>query len=114
MLAGTQKSYCDPVAHRRLFVLLLLLFACSVATFGQDEDDDVAPPPLKLLSQPEKTRLGAETEVKRRTRLALELMDARLLRAETLAKSESFDEMFSELGGFHGLMDNMLEFLNKS
>ena len=77
-------------------------------------DDDLAPPPLKILSQNEKTRLAAETEVKRRTRLALELMDARMKQAEMFDAAENFDGMFIELGGFHALMDNMLEFLNKS
>ena len=89
--------------------------ASSVSVLGQGViEDDLAPPPLKLLSQDEKTRLSAETEVKRRTKLALEFMDARLKRAEALHTSESYDEMFTQLGAFHGLMDNMLEFLNKS
>ena len=41
-------------------------------------------------------------------------MDARLKRAETLDAAENYDEMFVQLGAFHGLMDNTLEFLNKS
>ena len=87
----------------------------SPIAFGQGViDDNLAPPPLKLLSQDEKTKLGGEVEVKRRTKLALELMDARLKQAETLHVAENYDEMFLQLGAFHGLMDNMLEFLNKS
>jgi hypothetical protein len=77
-------------------------------------DDDVAPPPLKVLSQNEKDRLSAETEVKRRTKFALELMDARMKRAEAMHIAENYDQMFVELGAFHGMMDNMLEFLDKS
>jgi hypothetical protein len=95
-------------------IALLLLVVPAVA-FGQGViEDNLAPPPLKLLSGEEKSKLGAEVEVKRRTKLALELMDARLKKAETFHDSESYDEMFTELGAFHGLMDNMLEFLNKS
>ena len=74
----------------------------------------MAPPPLKILSQEEKSKLTAETEVKRRTKLALELMEARLKRAEVHDSGENYDAMFVELGGFHGLMDNMLEFLDRS
>ena len=85
----------------------------STVAFGQ-EDDDLAPPPLKILSQEERSRLTAETEVKRRTKLALELMEARLKRAEVHDSGENYDGMFVELGGFHALMDNMLEFLNRS
>ncbi len=77
-------------------------------------DDDLAPPPLKLLSQDEKTKLAGEVEVKKRTKLGLQLMDARLKLAETSYAAENYDEMFVHLGGFHGLMDNMLEFLNNS
>ncbi len=96
-----------------LFAAALFVFA-GIAT-GQDVvADDIAPPPLKVLSQDEKTRLGAETEVKRRTRLALELMEHRLKQAETQDGAENFDQMYVELGGFHALMENMLHFLNSS
>ena len=85
------------------------------AAIGQDViEDDIAPPPLKILSPQEKSKLSAETDVRRRTKLALEFMDARLKRAETHDADQNYDEMFVELGGFHGLMENMLEFLNKS
>ncbi|HUR98611.1 MAG TPA: hypothetical protein VMZ26_11155 [Pyrinomonadaceae bacterium] len=98
-----------------LFVILVVTIVSSIGAFAQGViEDDLAPPPLKLLSQDEKAKLGGEPEVKRRTKLALELMDARLKQAETLHTSESYDDMFTQLGAFHGLMDNMLEFLNKS
>ncbi|HKP70620.1 MAG TPA: hypothetical protein VJV05_15140 [Pyrinomonadaceae bacterium] len=100
----------------RMLALVTTLVGFSSLCVGQNPiiDDDVAPPPLKVLSQTEKTQLAAETEVKRRTKLALELMDVRLKQSETLHAAENYDQMFVELGGFHGLMDNMLEFLDKS
>ena len=100
----------------RIFpIALMLLLVAPAVAFGQGViEDNLAPPPLKLLSPEEKSKLGAEGEVKRRTKLALELMDARLKKAEAFHGSESYDEMFTELGGFHGIMDTMLEFLNKS
>ena len=100
----------------RAMALSLMVLATSIVCSAQDPviDDDIAPPPLKILSQSERDRLGAEAEVKRRTKLALELMEARLKLAETLHLAENYDQMFVELGGFHGLMDNMLEFLEKS
>lgn len=96
------------------FVVMLVVGISSIASGQSGVDDDLAPPPLKILNADEKSRLRAETEVKRRTRLSLELMDARLKRAESFDSAENYDEMFFELGAFHGLMDNMLEFLNKS
>ncbi len=76
--------------------------------------DEIAPPPLRLISQVEKNRLAAESDVKKRTKLGLELMDARLKQAEAFDTNDDHDQMFVQLGAFHGLMDSMLEFLNKS
>jgi len=102
-------------ARLSLSLLIAIVMGISSGALGQDDpDDDLAPPPLKILNADEKSRLRAETEVKRRTKLSLELMDARLKRAETFDTAENYDEMFFELGAFHGLMDNMLEFLNKA
>lgn len=98
-------------------VLLLLVFALTLATTSRAQsviDDEIAPPPLRLISQEEKNRLAAEVDVKKRTKLGLELMEVRLKQAETFDSNEQFDQMFVELGAFHGLMDSMLEFLNRS
>ena len=114
------KSVVDrSTVHRNLLLrmgyLFFLLMVFGSVSFSQGViDDDLAPPPLKVLSQDEKSRLANETEVKRRTKLALELMDARLKRAEAFDAAENYDEMFVQLGAFHGLMDNTLDFLNKS
>jgi hypothetical protein len=97
--------------------LLVSMFAIlSVAVAAQDPSDDIdiAPPPLKILSADEKAKLTAETEVKRRTKLALDLMEVRMKQAETFDSHDNHDQMFVELGAFQGLMDNMLEFLNSS
>jgi hypothetical protein len=77
-------------------------------------DDQIAPPPLRLISQDEKTRLAAESDVKKKTKLGLDMMEARLKQAEAFNVNDNHDQMFVELGAFHGLMDYMLEFLNKS
>lgn len=99
---------------RMLFPLVFLLILSMTSIAQSVIDDETAPPPLRLISQEEKTRLAAEYDVKKRTKLGLELMDARLRQAEAFDSSEDHDQMFVQLGAFHGLMDNMLEFLNKS
>jgi len=99
----------------RALCLVLLLCALSTAAGAQTEiDDEIAPPPLRLISQEEKNRLSSVSDVKQRTKLGLDLMDARLKQAETFDTAENYDQMFIQLGGFHGLMDNMLEFLNST
>jgi len=91
---------------------LLLLFLLYQVNFAQDDFE--APPPLKILTKNEKSRLEVENRVKQRTQLALELMEARLLKAESLSLKEEYPAMFDELGGFHALMDNTLDYLHNS
>jgi hypothetical protein len=99
----------------RIVAAFFLFMAGPAVVFSQGViEDNLAPPPLKILSAEEKSKLNGEGEIKRRTKLALELMEARLKKAESFHSSENYDEMFTQLGAFHGLMDNMLEFLNKS
>ena len=107
----------------RSFVLYFLLFTfyfllsfclCLSAASAQDPDiREIAPPPLKLLSKEERVQLDSQSDVKKRTKLALELMEVRVRKSEELHKREEFGEMFKELGGFHAIMDNTLDFLNK-
>lgn len=96
-------------ALKCFFVLLLF---CQINS-AQDDSEIVAPPPLKILTKAEKSRLEAETDIKRRTILSIELMEAKLLKAESLNAAEDYPTMFAELGGFHALMDNTIDFLNK-
>lgn len=99
-------------AARLAYLLAIVVSAAMLATAQDGAGDDAAPPPLRLLSPDEKTKLAAESDVKRRTKLTLELMEARIVKAESLNTEQDHDRMFTELGGFHGLMDNMLEFLD--
>lgn len=108
------KNLCF-AAYFRLFpvVLLLSAFSLSPALAQNEPPDDMAPPPVKNVSKEERSQLEAESEVKERTKLALQLMDLRLKKAEELNSREEFTKMFLELGGFHGLVDNTLVFLTQ-
>ncbi len=75
---------------------------------------DIEPPPLRMLSKTERLQLDAQPEIKKRTKLALELMDLRVKKAEEFKISDEFDEMFKELGGFHALVDDKLRFLTRN
>ncbi len=96
------------------FCFLVIFLTLASVTIGQDEVPEVAPPPVKLLSKDERSSLDAKAaDLKARTKLALDLMDARLDAAEKWAAGRQFDTMFNELGGFHALMDDSIEFLNR-
>ncbi len=95
--------------------LLVLTFNLSFYTAASAQDDqlEAAPPPLKIISKDELTRLNAKTDLKDRTKLSLEMMNLRLTAAEKLSAAKNFEGMYLELGFFHALMDDALGFLNK-
>ena len=97
-----------------LFVLILSVGFLATQIRAQDDPDDLLPPPLRVISKDEKSRLDLDSEVKSRTKLALELMSGRLAAAEKKLSTSSFDEMMSDLGGFEALLDNHLEFLTRN
>lgn len=108
--------YLRLLLRRRALLISFCLFTLSfgaASVNAQDDPPDLAPPPLKRISKAEKDQLDAETNIKDHTKLALELMAVRLEKAEELSAGEGFDDMFTELGGFHALMDNTLAFLIK-
>ncbi len=99
------------------FAFLLLPFAFCVNTFAQTEqsEDTDYPPPLKIISKPEKSLLDADTtDVSSRTKLSLDLMENRLKKAEDFFAKQSYAETLDQLGGFNALMDDTLDFLNKN
>lgn len=108
---------------RRLirFELLLALVLFASAAIAQPPDDDVvdfdpnaAPPPVRAMSDRERSQLDAEQGLKGRTKLALAMMSSRLSKAEEFSAKEENDAMYNELGGFHALMDDTLEFLESA
>lgn len=101
--------------------LVLFIFTVCLAAFaiaqppvqdGEDEfDPDAAPPPVRAMNNTERTQLDSQQGLKERTKLALALMSTRLSKAEELNAKSEFAAMYSELGGFHALMDDTLEYL---
>lgn len=104
----------DPFCDRRILGLLMIpifLLFLQVCTYGQDDQDILAPPPLKFISKEEKAKLEESKNVKDRTKTALTLMDTRLATAESLMAKNDFNGIFQELGAFQGLLDNQLDYL---
>ena len=101
------------------FSVALLTFVIApglspVFSAQANDQKDTAPPPLKILSKEETRQLNAEKDIKKRTKLALELMEIRLKKAEELNSQKQFVQMFDELGGFHALVDKTLDFLDRN
>lgn len=109
----TSFRRCGLREGRPLIFVFLWFVALGVTASGQTDLDysDAAPPPVRAMSKGEHEQLAAQHGVKDRTRLALELMSVRLTRAEEFNSKGEFSEMYNELGGFHALMVDTLEFL---
>jgi|SRR6185503_10984589 len=96
------------------WIVCSLAFVCFASVgFGQIQDEP-APPPIKMLSKTERTLLSQKPQLKERTSLALDLMDARMRSAEKFCADENYSLMYAELGGFQALIDNTLAYLLKA
>ena len=103
-------------ATRRLLMSVVatgVLLSFTALIYAQEPDDlsRIAPPPARTLSKEEKDLLGSQSEIKKVTKVALELMESRMKKAEAADSQDNFEGMFIELGSFHALMDYTLAFL---
>ena len=95
-------------------VMVLALGICMLlgAVAPAQDDPEIAPPPLKTMSKDERARLNSRSDLKDRTKLALEFMTGHMNTAEKLSDAQDYEGMFRELGSFQALMDDALEVLN--
>ena len=107
--------------HRRTASLLvfaiaifLLAFPCAAQTTLDTDGSDAVPPPIKTLPKDEKNQLNAETDPKDHTKLALELSEGHLAKAEELSDKNDFDSMLKELGSFNAVIDEAVSFIAKN
>jgi hypothetical protein len=96
--------------------VLLLIQHCFLFAAGAQDDKpkDLVPPPLNIISKEEKSRLDAEKDVKKRTELAIALMEARLVKAAELSEKNQYKESLDELGGFQAILRNAFDFLRQN
>lgn len=99
----------------RLVIFLLVSSGLlSAASAQDDKPKDLVPPPLVIVSKGEKEQLESEKDVKKRTALAIELMDARLLKASELSSKNQYKESLDELGVFQAILKNAFNFLKRN
>lgn len=114
----TQKRLYNITMKYIFLVLFIFFFALAgnstINAQNADYPVDAVPPPLKIISKAEINQLKAEPKMKNRTKLSLELMDIRLVNAEKFAGNKNYVEMFNELGKFHALVDNAIDYLDKN
>lgn len=99
---------------RGLFAVAALAVLLSMEARGQTTvtmPPMPAPPPLKLVTRAERTQLDAIGDAKARTRLSVELAEARLSRAEQMTASQQYESASRELGIYQGILEDALRFL---
>jgi|SRR5438105_692246 len=110
-------------AARAVVALAVLLLALgealaqqAQAPAAQQQTDDVtsAPPPMRYIPEEARHRLEGESDLKARTRLALELAEERLARAAERADSDRFEEATAELGIYEALVADAVGFVESS
>lgn len=102
-------------------LLCLFLLACAAAQgqtpAGQAQQprrDDAAPPPMRYLPEEARTRLAAARDLKARTKLSIELAEARLASADAHVAADRFDAATLELGVYEALVTDALGALKKA
>jgi hypothetical protein len=98
-----------------LFCVSLSGYLMPLTVFAQDEiPGDVAAVPDKTFSESEKKSLDGEKNVKKRTQLSIDLMEARLRTTEMLVQEPKFQEALNEIGIYQGLLEDSFSFLERN
>lgn len=98
-----------------LLVLIIAGAGTDVAYAQQDElPEGVVPPPLSVLSEDESESLENQTDLKRRTKLAISFMESRLALSESSSQNADYQESLDQLGFFRALMNTTLRDLDRN
>ncbi|HKP72888.1 MAG TPA: hypothetical protein VJT82_08125 [Pyrinomonadaceae bacterium] len=100
--------------------LLLVVLACALALSGEARAQDLvlppqpAPPPMKYIPEDVRARLSGARDQKARTLLSIAEAEARLARAEQHTDVKRFNAATAELGVYHALLDDAIDFLQQN
>lgn len=98
--------------------LVLLAFLYLPAAQAQDAQPSptplTAPPPFKMIVKEERAEIEATTDASKRLKLIIGYAGGHLLRAEQHTDRENYEAASSEVGMYHALIENALQFLGNS
>ena len=94
------------------------MLAASLSSWAWAQDLVVppqpAPPPMIYIPQEARTQLLSARDEKARTRLSLELAEARLARAEQQTELKQFNAATADLGVYQALMEDAVQHLYRT
>lgn len=96
------------------FCLFTFCFLLSTPARAQVDEPpkDAAPPPMIFIPKEERKQIEMQKDIKKRTELSIDLLETHLQKAETLSEQSDFQSSLGELGNFHGILANVLDYLN--
>ena len=106
---------------RTIILPALVLLACVPAVFAQEEQPTptpqptplTAPPPFKMIVKEERAEMDATSkDAPKRLKLTMEFAGGHLTRAEQHTARGDFEAASAEVGMYHALIENVLEFLS--
>lgn len=108
------------IIYRRRVVWLFVLGACAALLSPEARAQELvlppqpAPPPMIYIPEAARTQLASARDEKARTRLSLELAEARLARAEQQTELKQFNAATAELGIYQALFEDALQHLHRA
>jgi len=104
--------------RKRLVLLSVCLFAAALSSQAHAQDlvvpPQAAPPPMIYIPQETRTQLLSARDEKARTRLTLELAEARLVHAEQQTELKQFNAATADLGVYQALMEDVIQNLYRA
>lgn len=107
------------IVYRNRLALSVVLVACAALLSPGARAQDLvlppqaAPPPMVYIPEESRKQLSSARDEKARTRLSIELAEARLARAEQQTELKQFNAATSELGVYQALFEDALQYLHR-
>src|SRR6185503_3274035 len=104
----------NPIPTRNISVVLILLVAlCAQVASATpfDEQQQPAPPPLKIITRAERDQLSAAHDEKARVKLTIELAEVHLTNIENQTAIQQYDAAASEIGKYWALIEDVLSYM---
>jgi hypothetical protein len=100
-------------ATRRLVDAVMLAALAGATVSGQQpqNQDDSAPPPVKVISSLEREQLNASKDSKARVKTSIMLAEAHLAKAEAQTGERSYDSALGETARYWAIMENALAYV---
>lgn len=98
---------------RSTYAILLVAAIHVPALGGQDPrvQEQTAPPPLKIITRPERSQLNESKDAKARVKTTIELAETHLADAENHTSLHDYDKAAAEAGMYWALVEDAFSFM---